>query len=142
MKRKTLSLLLLILLGTAALAFANAGDSTNGHGTFTAGGSVVTAFVFDAKETSSGITGRARFFDSGFSLDLVVDCLIVSGNTAIIGGTEAGGSTSYAFKVTDNGGGSPADRITLPQFGQTCSTFNTLGNHALTSGDIVVNDQP
>lgn len=72
----------------------------------------------------------------------MVDCLIVSGNTAIVGGTEAGGSTTYAFKVTDNGGGSPADRITLPQTGQACATFNTLSSFALTSGDIVVNDQP
>jgi hypothetical protein len=142
MKRKTTSLLLLVLLVTA-LAAANAGDSTNGHGTFTTGGSAVTAVVFDAKETSSGVTGRARFFDnSALSLDIEVDCLTVSGNTAIVGGTEAGGSTTYAFKVTDNGGGVTADRITLPQVNQTCATFNTLGNHALTSGDLEVSDQP
>ena len=141
MKEKTTSLLLLALLATTAMAAANAGDSTNGHGTFSTGSTV--AFVFDAKETSGGVTGRARFFDnSALSLDIVVDCLIVSGNTAIVGGTESGGSTTYAFKVTDNGGGSPADRITLPQVNQTCATFNTLSSFALTSGDIVVNDQP
>ena len=139
--KKTMILLLLTLVLTPAMGMANAGDSTNGHGTFSTGSTV--AFVFDAKETSGGVTGRARFFDNGaLSLDIVVDCLIVSGSTAIVGGTEAGGSTTYAFRVTDNGGGSPADRITLPQTNQTCATFNALTSFALTSGDIVVNDQP
>ena len=140
MTRKTTALQLLILLMAAGMAVASAGDSANGHGTFSG-----TSFVFDAKETgSSTITGKASFYDGG-SLDLhiEVDCLIVSGNTAIIGGTDAADpSDTYAFKVTDNGGGSPADRITLPQFGQTCATFNTLGSSALSSGDIVVVDQP
>lgn len=145
MTKKTTALQLLILLLTSGLAVASAGDATNGHGTFTTGGSAVTSFVFDAKETgSSTITGKASFYD-GSSLDLhiEVDCLIVSGNTAIIGGTDAADpSDTYAFKVTDNGGGSPADRITLPQFGQTCATFNTLGSSALSSGDIEIDDQP
>lgn len=139
--KKTGTLALLLLLLTAILATANAGDTTNGSGTFSTGSPI--DFVFDAKESSGGVSGRARFTDNGaLSLDIVVDCLIVSGNTAIIGGTEASSSTAYAFKVTDNGGGSPADRITLPQVGQTCSTFNTLSSFALTSGDIEVNDQP
>jgi hypothetical protein len=145
MARKTTTLLLLILLLSAVGAFANPGDSTNGHGGFTTGGSAVTKFVFDARETGAGaITGRARFFDNGsLSIDIEVDCLIVSGNTAIIGGTDAASpSTTYAFKVTDNGGGATADRITLPQVGQTCATFNTLGNFALTSGDLEVHDRP
>ena len=143
-KATALQLLILLLLLTAGVAVANSGDSTNGHGTFTTGGSAVTSFVFDAKETGSGITGKASFYDGG-SLDLhiEVDCLIVSGNTAIIGGTDAADpSDTYAFKVTNNGGGSPADRITLPQFNQTCATFNTLTSFALTSGDIEVDDQP
>lgn len=126
-------------------AAASPGDSTKGHGTFTTGGSAVTRFVFHAMERSNGsISGRARFFDNGsLDLDIEVDCLTVSGNTAIIGGTDvADGTTTYAFKVTDNGGGSPADRITLPQASQTCATFNTLGNFAITSGDIGVDDQP
>src|SRR6185436_5784231 len=121
MTRKTTALQLLILLMIPVVAAASAGDSTHGHGTFTTGGSAVTSFVFDAKEAgSNAITGKASFYDGG-SLDLhiEVDCLIVSGNTAIIGGTDAASpSTTYAFKVTDNGGGSPADRITLPQVGQ------------------------
>jgi hypothetical protein len=85
--------------------------------------------VFDAKITSSStVTGKARFFEAGgIDIDIVVTCLTVSGNTAIIGGTDADdNTTTYAFKVTDNGGGSPADRITLPQVNQICSTFNTL----------------
>jgi hypothetical protein len=132
----------------ALFAFARpaaAGDSTKGHGTFTTGGSAVTRFVFHAMVKANGsISGRARFFDNGsLDLDIEVDCLTVSGNTAIVGGTDAAdGTTTYAFKVTDNGGGSPADRITLPQASQTCATFNTLGNFALTSGDIEVDDQP
>jgi len=134
-----------VLVGGLTPAMASDGDSTNGHGTFSTGGSAVTNFVFDAKVTgSSAITGRARFFESGgIDIDIVVTCLTISGNTAIIGGTDADDSSvTYAFKVTDNGGGSPADRITLPQVNQVCSTFNTLGNFALTSGDIEVNDQP
>jgi hypothetical protein len=134
-----------VLLLTAVAALASPGDSTNGHGTFTTGGSTVVSFVFDAKETgSSAITGRARFFDNGaLSLDILVDCLTISGNTAIIGGTDvANPSTTYAFKVTDNGGGATADRITLPQVNQTCATFNALSSFALTSGDLEVHDQP
>ncbi|HZF12918.1 MAG TPA: hypothetical protein VFE33_29365 [Thermoanaerobaculia bacterium] len=76
-------------------------------------------------------------------IDIVVTCLTISGNTAIIGGTDANNSSvTYAFKVTDNGGGATADRITLPQVSQICSTFNTLGNFALTSGDLEVHDRP
>jgi hypothetical protein len=126
-------------------AASSPGDSTHGHGTFTTGGSNVTAFVFDAKKKGDGsITGRARFFDNGaLSLDILVDCLTITANTAIVGGTDvADGTTTYAFKVTDNGGGATADRITLPQVNQTCATFNTLTSFALTSGDIEVDDQP
>jgi hypothetical protein len=144
MTKNMTSFLLLILL-TPVVAAASPGDSTNGHGTFTTGGSAVTSFVFDAKETGSGaITGKARFFDNGsLSIDITVDCLIISGDIAIIGGTDAANpSTTYAFKVTDNGGGATADRITLPQVSQTCATFNTLGNFALTSGDLEVHDHP
>ena len=144
MKGKT-ALLLLSLLAVATMAPASPGDSANGYGTFTTGGTAVTSFVFDAKETGSGgITGRARFFDNGaLSLDIEIDCLTIAGNTAILGGTDAANpAVTYAFKVTDNGGGTPADRITLPQVNQTCSTFNTLGNFALTSGDIEVRDLP
>ncbi len=149
MKRKTIHpallipLLAIVMLAAVPWAEASPGDATNGHGTFTTGGSSVTDFVFDAKETGSGaITGKARFFDNGsLDLDIEVDCLIVSGNTAIIGGTDQA-STSYAFKVTDNGGGATADRITLPQVNQTCATFNTLSSFALTSGDIEVHDHP
>jgi hypothetical protein len=50
--------------------------------------------------------------------------------------------TPRTTKVTDNGGGATADRITLPQVGQTCATFNALGSFALTSGDLEVRDQP
>ncbi len=142
---KNMTPFLLLILLTAGAAAASPGDSTNGHGTFTTGGSAVTDFVFDAKATGSGaITGKARFFDNGsLSIDITVDCLIISGDIAIIGGTDsANPSTTYAFKVTDNGGGATADRITLPQVSQTCATFNTLGNFALTSGDLEVHDQP
>jgi|GEM_PF-2341707 len=145
MTRKTITPLFLALLMTSVVAVASPGDSTNGHGSFTTGGSAVTLFVFDAKEKGSGaITGRARFFDNGaLSLDIAVDCLTISGNTAIIGGTDvANPSTTYAFKVTDNGGGATADRITLPQVNQTCATFSTLSSFALTSGDLEVHDQP
>lgn len=147
MKRtmRTLSLMVTIVALFAFARPAAAGDSTKGHGTFTTGGSAVTRFVFHAMVKANGsISGRARFFDNGsLDLDIEVDCLTVSGNTAIVGGTDAAdGTTTYAFKVTDNGGGSPADRITLPQASQTCATFNTLGNFALTSGDIEVDDQP
>jgi len=139
--KKTLFLLLAILAVTR-IAAASAGDSTHGHGTFTTGG-VTTTFVFDAKETGSGVTGRARFFDTGIDLDITVTCLTVSGNTAILGGVDTDdGTTTYAFKVTDNGGGATADRITLPQVNQTCGTFNTLSSFALTSGDIEVHDLP
>ena len=136
--------ILLAALAVARIAAASPGDSTHGHGTFTTGGSVTTYFVFDAKEKGNGtVTGRARFFDSGIDIDIDVTCLTVSGNTAILGGIDSDdGTTTYAFKVTDNGGGATADRITLPQVGQTCSTFNTLGNFALTSGDIEVDDLP
>lgn len=137
------TLLLLAALAVARLAAASAGDSTHGHGTFTTGGSVTTYFVFDAKETGSGVTGRARFFDTGIDIDIDVTCLTVSGNTAILGGVDSGdGTTTYAFKVTDNGGGVTADRISLPQVDQTCGTFNTLSSFALTSGDIEVDDLP
>ncbi|HEV8577693.1 MAG TPA: hypothetical protein VGX68_01320 [Thermoanaerobaculia bacterium] len=142
---RTLSLMVTIVALFAFARPAAAGDSTKGHGTFTTGGSAVTRFVFHAMVKANGsISGRARFFDNGsLDLDIEVDCLTVSGNTAIVGGTDAAdGTTTYAFKVTDNGGGSPADRITLPQASQTCATFNTLGNFALTSGDIEVDDQP
>lgn len=150
MNRKTTLFVSSVLLAAAFLAgmphlalASSPGDSTHGHGTFTTGGSAVTVFVFDAKHKGNGtITGKARFFETGgLDLDIDVDCLTISGNTAIIGGTDSS-STSYAFKVTDNGGGATADRITLPQVGQTCSTFNTLGNFALASGDVEVNDQP
>ncbi|HEX4960425.1 MAG TPA: hypothetical protein VF173_06275 [Thermoanaerobaculia bacterium] len=138
MATKTTSLLLLILLLSAGVALASPGDSTHGHGT----ASTVGSFVFDAKETGSGtVTGKVRF--GTLSIDIDVNCLIISGNTAIIGGTDVvSPSTTYAFKVTDNGGGATADRITLPQVGQTCATFNTLGSFALTSGDIEVHDLP
>lgn len=145
MTRKTTTLLFPALLLTAVMAAASPGDSTNGHGTFTTGGSTVVSFVFDAKETGSGaITGRARIFDNGaFSLDLAVNCLIIGGDTAIIGGTDvANPSTTYAFKVTDNGGGATADRITLLQTNQTCATFSALSSFVLTSGDVEVRDQP
>jgi len=135
---------LLLAGGMPRMAAASPGDSTHGHGTFTTGGSVTTYFVFDAKEKGNGtVTGRARFFDSGIDIDMDVTCLTVSGNTAILGGTDSDdGVTTYSFKVTDNGGGATADRITLPQVNQTCATFNTLGNFALTGGDIEVNDLP
>lgn len=150
MKRQVFALPLLTLLLVTALisrpvAASSPGDSTHGHGTFTTGGSAVTHFVFDAKKKGDGsITGKARFFEiGGVSIDIEVDCLTISGNMAIIGGTDAvSPSTTYAFKVTDNGGGATADRITLPQVSQTCSTFNTLGNFAIASGDIEVDDQP
>src|SRR5262245_6222965 len=149
MRELRLSLSFLTLFAAAVLvcgaAPAWAGDSTHGHGSFSTGGSATTNFVFDAKITSgSSVTGRARFFESGgIDIDIVVTCLTVSGNTAILGGTDADdSSTTYAFKVTDNGGGATADRITLPQVGQVCSTFNTLSSYALTSGDIEVNDLP
>jgi hypothetical protein len=148
MSRQRITFSFLTLLAAAVLAGpspALAGDSTNGHGDFTTGGSAVTHFVFDAKITSSStVTGKARFFEAGgIGIDIVVTCLTVSGNTAIIGGTDADdASTTYAFKVIDNGGGATADRITLPQVNQICSTFNTLGTWALTSGDLEVNDLP
>jgi hypothetical protein len=138
------ALLLLTALPRGATA-STVGDSTNGHGTISTGGSSVLAFVFDAQINSGPtVTGRARFFEAGgVDLDILVDCLTVSGNVAIVGGTDVDNpSTTYAFKVTDNGGGSPADRITLPQNGQTCSTFNTLTSFALTSGDVDVHDVP
>jgi hypothetical protein len=140
-----LTLLAAVAISIRSAAATNAGDSTNGHGTFTTGGTAVTRFVLNARVKGDGtITGRARFFDNGsLNVDIEVDCLTISGNTAIVGGTDKDDSTiTYAFKVTDNGGGSPADRITLPQVGQTCSTFNTLNNFALTSGDIEVRDNP
>jgi len=137
MTKNATSFLLLILL-TAVVAAASPGDSTNGHGV----ANTVGSFVFDAKETGSGaVTGKVRFVS--LNIDIEVDCLIISGDIAIIGGTDvASPSTTYAFKVTDNGGGATADKITLPQVGQTCATFNTLGNFSLTSGDIEVRDQP
>jgi hypothetical protein len=134
----------LLLLLTPVVAVASSGSSADGYGSFTTGGTAVTSFVFDAEETGSGAYGGARFYDDdALDLDIEVDCLIVHGNTAIIGGTDADNpSHTYAFKAIDNGGGSPADRITLPQFGQTCSTFSTLSSFALTSGDIDVDDEP
>ncbi|MES1242152.1 MAG: hypothetical protein ABUT39_11075 [Acidobacteriota bacterium] len=135
----------ILVIGAHPVVASTAGDSTNGHGSFSTGGSSTTNFVFDAKITSSStVTGRARFFEAGgMDLDIVVTCLTISGNTAIIGGTDADDpSTTYAFKVIDNGGGATADRITLPQVNQVCSTFSTLGTFALTSGDVEVNDQP
>jgi hypothetical protein len=76
---RTMTTLLLAPLMTAVAAVASPGDSTNGHGTFTTGGSAVTNFVFDAKVTGSGaITGKARSFDNGsLSLDSAVDCLTI-----------------------------------------------------------------
>ena len=138
------TLLAIVFGATGPAAATSPGDSTNGHGTFTTGGTTYR-FVFDAKEKGDAtITGRARIFDdSAISLDIVVDCLTISGNTAIVGGTLSSDPTSsFAFKVTDNGGGATADRITLPQTGQTCATFNTLSSFALTSGDVEVHDQP
>src|SRR5262245_60702831 len=101
----SLCALLALLAAMASPAVASSpGDSTNGHGTFTTGGTTYR-FVFDAKKKGDGtITGRARVFDNSvISLDLVVDCLTISGNTAIVGGTEdTNASSSFAFKVTDN----------------------------------------
>jgi len=148
MKPSTIILSLCAMFATVAAtagpaAATSPGDSTSGHGTFTTGGTATYRFVFHAKEKGDGtIMGRARIFDNdALNLDIEVNCLTISGNTAIIGGTDAG-STSYAFKVTDNGGGSTPDRITLPQNGQTCATFNTLGNFALATGDVEVHDEP
>jgi hypothetical protein len=146
MSRKSTILILaaLVLVGGRLhpAAASTAGDSTHGHGSF---GSTSTNFVFDAKVTSGGtVTGKARFFEAGgIDIDIDVTCLKVRGNTAVIGGTDVNDSSvTYAFKVTDNGGGETADRITLPQVNQVCSTFDTLGRFALTSGDIEVNDLP
>lgn len=128
------------LTGMAPPERAFAEDRAMGHGQFTTGGSAVTRFVFNARVQSGGtVTGRARFRDNGLDLDIAVNCMtFVNSTTVIIGGTDVDNpSTSYAFRVIDNGNtGSPADQITLPQNGQTCATFNTLGNWSLTgSGD-------
>jgi hypothetical protein len=140
-----LSLLSLISTGVARSTVVSPGDSAHGQGTFTTGGAAVTRFLFSVRERGNGsISGQARFFNNdGLNVDIDLNCATISGNTAIIGGTDKDNpSTTYAFKVTDNGGGSTADRITLPQVNQTCSTFNTLGNFAITTGDIEVRDQP
>jgi hypothetical protein len=142
---KTATLTLMTLLSTLLFTPTSEADSVSGHGTFQSG----KKFVFDAKGTGThgDTTGKARLYDGGLvSMDFDLDCLIVHGNTAILGGSLTDSpSTSYAFKVTDNGGGETlADRITLPQKGQTCANFNTLGNSnlAITSGDIEVQDMP
>src|SRR5262245_26236975 len=150
-KVTSLSLLALSLVTLISTSMARStvaftpGDSAHGHGTFTTGGTAITRFLFSVRERGDGsISGQARFFSNdGLNVDIDVNCLTISGNTAIIGGTDKDNlSTTYAFKVIDNGGGATADRITLPQVSQTCSTFNTLGNFAIASGDIEVRDQP
>ncbi len=121
-------------------------DRAMGHGRFTTGGSAVTRFVFNVRVKSGGtVDGRARFRDNGLDLDIAVDCMtFVNSTTVIIGGTDVDNpSTSYAFRAIDNGSsGSPADQITLPQNGQTCATFNTLGNWSVigSGDDIEVRD--
>jgi hypothetical protein len=129
------------LTGMAPPERAFAEDRAMGHGRFTTGGSAVTRFVFNVRVKSGGtVDGRARFFDNGsLALDIEVTCMtFVNSTTVIIGGTDqANPSVSYAFRAIDNGSsGSPADQITLPQQGQTCATFSTLGNWSLAgSGD-------
>jgi hypothetical protein len=131
----------LALTGMAPPERAFAEDRAMGHGRFTTGGAAVTRFVFNVRVKSGGtVDGRARFFDgASLNLDLDVTCItFVNSTTVIIGGTDHDNpSTTYAFRAIDNGSsGSPADQITLPQSGQTCATFNTLGNWSVAgSGD-------
>jgi hypothetical protein len=131
----------LALSGMAPPERGIAEDRAMGHGRFTTGGSAVTRFVFNVRVKSGGtVDGRARFFDGGsLDLDIDVTCItFVSSTTVIIGGTDHDNpSTTYAFRAIDNGSsGSPADQITLPQSGQTCATFSTLGNWSVAgSGD-------
>ena len=133
----------LALSGMAPSERGFAEDRAMGHGRFITGGSAVTRFVFNVRVKSGGtVDGRARFFDNGsLALDLEVTCMtFVNSTTVIIGGTDqANPSVTYAFRAIDNGSsGSPADQITLPQSGQTCSTFSTLGNWSVIgSGDDV-----
>lgn len=131
----------LALTGMAPPERMFAEDRAMGHGRFTTGGSAVTRFVFNVRVKTGGtVDGRARFFDNGsLDLDIDVTCItFVNSTTVIIGGTDHNNpGTTYAFRAIDNGSsGSPADQITLPQSGQTCATFNTLGNWSVAgSGD-------
>ncbi len=134
------------LTGMAPPERAFAEDRAMGHGQFTTGGTAVTRFVFNVRIKSDGtVDGRARFRDNGLDLDIAVNCLtFVNSTTVIVGGTDMDNpGTSYAFRAIDNGSsGSPADQITLPQQGQTCATFSTLGNWSVTGAndDIEVRD--
>src|SRR5262245_41403099 len=87
------SLFVLTLISTnitRSNAAFSPGDMAHGHGTFTTGGTAVTRFVFSTRERGNGtISGQARFFNNdGLNVDIDITCLTISGNTAIIGGTD------------------------------------------------------
>jgi hypothetical protein len=158
--RKLVSTLMgagLLLLAVAAPVGANAGDRAGGAGHFTEPAGWRT-FSFTAGERPDGTSAgqaqvRGPFGDGDIVLHLRIDCLAVSGDTAVATGTvevrklPEGAPFNpdgiYAiFAVQDNGegAGAPPDRVTTlsPASGPCSGTLTSY--HEVEAGNIQVTD--
>jgi hypothetical protein len=127
MKERTSVALALGLLGLAVPAWSQAGvvDSATGSGGVTGGAGGKVTFSFTAADKGDGADRgqiQAINHDSGNRLHVEVDCLRVTGNTAVMSGTvkkvsDPSGLVQEGwfsiFAVQDNGEGAndPPDRV-------------------------------
>ncbi len=133
-----MSVLTCLALPIAALAD---GPSASGHGNLSGGGELRT-FSFTAVTHKDGtVTGEAQLDNRGLpntisgKFHLVLDCAVISGNTAVISGTITNSTVpslegdTGIFAVQDNGEGANAspDKISLVSFftagSANCRTF-------------------
>lgn len=137
---KKVTIISFMILCAISFAGTLSAQNTGGNRHINGGGSAVefgerSTFVFNAVETSLGITGHLvyhlRSFDVTFQMNL--DCMEINGNRATMSGTVTSISganiPSYifpgsraSFTVEDNGNGRNRDRISDVVFGATCGS--------------------
>ena len=126
--------------------------SATGSGQINGANGQVRTFSFHAVVSASGtVTGHAELHDPVFfneSGHADVNCLVVSGNRAAIGGIVTQSDPpvfvgdTVAFLVVDNGEGltAPRDQISfvVVTSGKDCSSFFGLELHTIDSGNVQV----
>jgi hypothetical protein len=148
----------LSLLAAPALAGATYDRATGGGQTLVGTGGAGNTIAFSAQNTADGAKGEVQYIDrSGGTGQAqvqshgVVDCLSVTGNTAVIGGHWTSGERTGVFeiKVVDNGQGAAAsnDVITIDSAAKNndCtrdSNDNNTPSADLARGNAQVYDAP
>ena len=149
--------LLSALLGVMALpsAWANGNPSASGHGNLTINGGLQT-YSFNAIQNRNGsVTGNITLDSRGQNINLqgVVNCLVITGNEAIVGGIithiTPNSDPSFFFlvgqpfvlRVVDNGEGAPdpVDLVSDVNAPADCSLGSFLPLSPIEAGNINVN---